>query len=73
VTEIPDDDSVGQRRESPDMVKMGMGYEYILQIPLFLLGKHRPYGAGIQEQVAVDQKGRRPEVGKFRSGTAQYP
>jgi hypothetical protein len=55
------------------MIQVGMGYENILQGPLFLLGQHRPDGAGIQQQLIVDQKRRGPEVGKFRTGASQNP
>ena len=55
------------------MIQVGVGYENILQSPLFLFGQHRTDGAGIQQQLVVDQKGRGPEVGKLRTGASQNP
>jgi hypothetical protein len=55
------------------MVKMGMGDEDVLKAPLFLLAQDRANGPGIQQQVVVNQKGRRPEARELGSCASQNP
>jgi hypothetical protein len=70
---ILDNDIIRQCGNGTDMIKMGMGYENMLEPPLFLFAQHGTNRAGIQQQVIVDQKRRGSEVGEFCSGASQYP